>query len=88
MGNSLEPKPTKNPWLVRLEFLDHCKVVHGEDNLVPCIVWAVCYRETTKAYHVVYWSADFRYCGANCETLTIGKGLVACVEWIREEVIC
>lgn len=85
-NSTLPPKPTEKPWLCKLWFKDHCRTENGVNYLVSCRVWGVCFEETGDALILCYWSADGKFCEANCETLTIGKGLVDGIDWVREEL--
>jgi hypothetical protein len=87
MGNSLPSKPSSAPWLCRVDFDDHSHFKDGDAHLLPCTVWAVCYRETRKTLHLCWWSCEGELTGDNSETVAIGKHMINRLEWIRPEKI-
>lgn len=79
--------PTKKrPWLVRIDFLDHCASNGAETGLVPCTVWGLLVHDTPREVHVLSWLA-FNSNNHNSEVYCLLKHKGMRVTKIRREKV-
>ena len=63
---------TKSTYVYQIEFLDHCSMVGGMSEPIPCITWGVIVAESKEAICLATWVAD-KTIDDNMDTHTILK---------------